>query len=107
MTYQPSTFPADLGIASRVGLTRGVGTLGSSLGSFADAEMRYRQDRLLREASFRRRNERKIHRSSRTNQNGSQRFGREVMSRWTTWLPSVPLLHRSSPAQPSSSGCAN
>jgi hypothetical protein len=100
MTYQPSTFPTELGISSRVGLTRGVGGVGPGLGSFAEAEMRYREDRMLRELARHRREEQA--RSARPG-----RFGREGMSRWTTWLPSVPLVHRSSPAQPSSSACGN
>ena len=101
MSHQQSTFPTDLGIATRVGLTRGLGGTGPGLGSFAEAEMHYRQNRLIEDA-VRHRNHA---RSSRTA--GSGRFGREVMSRWTTWLPSVPLLHRSSPVRPSSSACGN
>ena len=103
MSNLPSTFPSELGIASRVGLTRGVGEFGSGLDSFAEAEMHYRQDRMLHDLARRRRDQRaQMGRTA-----GSDRFGRQVMSRWTTWLPSVSLLHRSSPVQQSSSACGN
>ena len=103
MSNLPSTFPTDLGISSRVGLTRGVGRYESGLGSFAEAEMHYRQHRILRDLAARR----QVSRSRSVRSARSERFGHEVLSRWTTWLPSVPLLHRSSPAQPSSSACGN
>jgi hypothetical protein len=101
MSYQPSTFPTDLGIATRVGLTRGVGGTGPGLGSFAEAEMHYREERLIADL-LRRKNQEEAGRADRAG-----RFGRQGMTRWTTWLPSVPLLHRSSPARPSSPVCEN
>jgi len=103
MSNLPSTFPSELGIASRVGLTRGVGEFGSGPGSFAEAEMHYREERILQDLARRRREQKaQSGRSVR-----SERFGRQVMSRWTTWLPSVSRLHRSSPAPQSSSVCGN
>src|SRR5690242_10096398 len=97
MTRQPSTFPNELGIATRVGLTRGVGT-GPALLSFSETEMQYRQSRLLADVSRRRRAARAAGRAA-----GPSR--REGVSRWTTWLPFVPT-HRSSPVPQSSTGCA-
>jgi hypothetical protein len=104
MSNLSSTFPTDLGIASRVGLTRGVGGLGSDLGSFAEAEMHYREGRMVQDL-LRRQRQRQA-RSDRRSHRG-QRSGGEVMSRWTTWLPSVPLMHRSSPVQQSSNACGS
>ena len=101
MSNLPSTFPSELGIASRVGLTRGVGEFGSGPGSFAEAEMHYREERLIADL-LRRKNQEEAGRADRAG-----RFGRQGMTRWSTWLPSVPLLHRSSPARPSSPVCEN
>jgi hypothetical protein len=98
MSNRTSAYSTDLGVATRAGLTRGGTSLG--LASFAEVEMRYREERLIAEASRSRQA-----RAGHTDRAG--RFGREVMSRWTTWLPSVPLLHRSSPARASSSACGN
>ena len=97
---QPSTFPTDLGIATRVGLTRGAGQFPAGTGSFAEAEMRYRQDRLIADL-IRHRN------ADQAEAGHVAGAGHGVMSKWTTWLQSVPLLHRSSAAQPNSSACTN
>jgi hypothetical protein len=99
MSQRPSTFPTELGIATRVGLTRGLGEL-PGLKSFAEIEMYHRQDRLIADA---RRHSRRNGHSPSTNASQNRR---ERVSRWSTWLPSVPF-HRSSPAPQSSAVCGN
>jgi hypothetical protein len=109
MTSRTSTFPSDLGISTRVGLTRGVGLPGPRMESFAQAEMRYRQQRLLDEATGRHQLRERHHRhdQQRSARAGrSRRNSRGLVTRWTTWLPSIPL-HRSSAAPQSSSACGN
>ena len=96
MSKQSSTFPQELGISTHVGLTRGVGLPGLTSNSFADAEIRYREQRFLDEAGRRRRLGR---RSPRVNRQG-------LLSRWTMWLPRLGV-HRSSAASLSSSGCGS
>lgn len=99
MIHQSSTFPTELGISTRVGLTRGVGLTGSGPGSFAEAEMRYRQERAIADVMR--------HRTAdRARAQHLAGFGHGVMSKWTTWLHSVPQVRRSSPEQPNSSACA-
>ncbi len=91
------TFALDLTVATRTGLTGGAGGLGSALSSTTNDDLRYRQERQLHDLDLSR-NPQKTH---------SQHFGHGVMTRWTTWLPSVPLLHRSSPASPNSNACTH
>ena len=91
MSSRPPTFPSELASFTRVGLTRGVGTLEPLPGSFGESEARYREERRIAEMARRERRHA-----------GSTR--RQGVSRWTTWLPSA-LLHRSSPAPQNSSAC--
>ena len=103
MSHQAASFPLELGIATRVGLTQGVGAPG--LLTFGEAEMRYRENRMIADARRRRAVRRENRRRKNRAATGASR--REGMSRWTTWLPSVPLLHRSSPAPTSSTACGS
>ncbi len=86
MSNQTMTFPGDLGIAGRVGLTGGVGVPPAML-TGPEAEMNYRQSRLLAEAR-----RREVLRAVK-----SHRSVRRVGARRTTWLLSA-LKFRSSPA---------
>ena len=47
-TTTTSTFPSDLGISTRVGLTRGVGRIGA-VSSFPEEQARYCEERLMAE----------------------------------------------------------
>jgi hypothetical protein len=96
MSRPSSTFPHELGISTHVGLTRGVGVPGLGHSSFAESEMRYREQRYLADADRRRQRRR---RASRPNRQG-------LLSRWTMWLPRLGV-HRSSAVSLSSSGCGN
>ncbi|GAB3284331.1 hypothetical protein GCM10027456_79220 [Kineosporia babensis] len=105
--------PQDLTSATAAGLTRGQSLPYQRLEGFAEAEMRYRQQRMLAEVSGRR--------SSRsrctspggstgpvggTGQEKSQAQHGGMVTRWTTWLSSV-LPRRSSRESANSSACAN
>ena len=115
------TFTQDLGISSGVGLTRGVGRPGAHLTGFAEAEMHYRTQRLLTEADGRR--DRKTGRTRRPGGPGPAGPGEQasnrvstgsratsaagkLMTRWTTWFPSVPG-RRSSAGSPNSNACGS
>src|SRR3954447_25426805 len=110
MTYQPSTFPSELGIATRVGLTRGVGGSGPGLRSFAEAEMHYRETRLREELARSRRREqaREGRRSARLAPPArTRRARRSTPSRWATWLPSIGLRRASVAAQSRTNVCSD
>jgi len=100
MNRHSNAFPIDLGITGRAGLIRADGAVGPWPNSPAETETHNRQEQLRRDLAAR-------HSEQRTASGRSERFGHEVLSRWTTWLPSVPLMHRSSPAAQSSSACGS
>ena len=77
MLTSTSTFPTDLGICTRVGLTRGVGRPAGAITSFAEAETRYREERLI--ARRERRAARRAHRPAPVPR---QRTSTEGMSHW-------------------------
>jgi hypothetical protein len=109
-TTNISTFPSDLGISTRVGLTRGVGMPDGHLSGFVGAEADYRQQVRIAQAQQRaaRRTARQAQREARHNGHQGLRGenkeagAREVLSRWTAWLSSDPRP-ASSPAPQSCS----
>jgi hypothetical protein len=104
MSLQSPTFPSELAAYTRIGLTRGV-TLSSPMpASFGEAEARYREERRAAESAARRRRADARRRNSNDRRRNSNDRSRRGVSRWTTWLPSVPLRH-SSPAPQSSNAC--
>jgi hypothetical protein len=97
-----NSFPHDLGISTRIGLTRGVG---QPLGSFAESEIRYREDRAVAKAEHRAQlNQARAESRSRNAAKKSGGTRRELMSRWTTWFQSAQE-RRSSAGSQSSTGC--
>ncbi len=99
MTVRSSTYLHDPSVDAGFGLGPGAGLPGIRVETFAEAEMRYREQRWLAEA--RRSEQQNRHRNSRRNQNR-----RGLVSRWTTWLPSA-LVHRSSVEPQSSNVCGS
>jgi hypothetical protein len=104
MSKNTSTFPSELSAGTRIGLASGAGLPSPRLESLAEAEIRFRQERLLADAARSRRARRE-----RTEQRQAapvRRSRRELMTRWTSWLPFVPLHHSSvGPQSSSTCGC--
>jgi hypothetical protein len=107
MNSVTSTFPTDLGISSRVGLTRGIGQLTAPGQDFAQAQIRYREHQA--HSSARRRAQVRAAKSARRELAGSGKpvgNARELMSRWTTWFQSAQVRPSSAGSQ-SSGACRN
>jgi hypothetical protein len=97
MLNTSSTFPSDLGISTRVGLTCGAGRPAKMVTSFAEAQTRYREERLAAERQVR--EARRLARASASHTPAWTRI-RGVMTRWTPW-------HSSDPRRRSSAACTN
>ncbi|MBT0769284.1 hypothetical protein KIH74_10155 [Kineosporia sp. J2-2] len=94
-----SSFPHDLSASTAAGLTHGVALPYQRLDSFAQVEMRHREQEHLAAAVSRR-----ARQISREEKGQAEHGG--LVTRWTTWLSSV-LLRRSSRESNNSSVCAN
>ncbi len=88
----------ELRVGTTAARTQGVSLPYQRLESFAEAEMRYREARLLAEAQHRH--------WQPVGQEKSQAQSGGMVTRWITWLSSV-LPRRSSPESASSSACAS
>src|SRR5258706_258715 len=97
MLNTTSTFPSDLGISTRIGLTRGVGRPMGAVMSFAEAETRYREERLIADA--RRRQARELRRAARRERPARTRILTGV-TRWASW-------HSSDARRRSSAACTS
>lgn len=91
-------FQQSLGADMAAGLTRGTTLPYQRMESFSEAELRYREERMLVEAERRQ--------ALRGKNEKSQASREGMVTRWTAWLSSV-LPRRSSRESDSSSVCAN
>jgi hypothetical protein len=115
MSNTSRSFPHDLGSATRVGLVHGIGLPAMRLDNFAQAEMLYREQRMLADVELRRniRQARLDRLFTRRPENGNDGVEkkpvgilRRLMSRWTTW-PQSALAQPSSPEPQSSNVCSS